>query len=184
MEIGGRLGRGILLSSLGLVAISALVISGMLAGRGGSGGPTRPELGTPCGGTETSLVAAREAAVFDLVEPQAPLANPNNLTSVWACASVAGGIALVYDSGTAVLESVNDLKDPPAEWKGLADSYREFSVGDVNGIPASFADPAVDDAIGGVDLVVGDVRYTVSGNGKTSLEDLILVAQSLANQVT
>jgi hypothetical protein len=65
----------------------------------------------------------------------------------------------------------------------LADSYREFSVGDVNGIPASFADPAVDDAIGGVDLVVGDVRYTVSGNGKISLEDLILVARSLANQV-
>jgi hypothetical protein len=35
----------------------------------------------------------------------------------------------------------------------------------------------------GVDLVVGDVRYTVSGNGRISLGDLIAVAQSVAIQV-
>ena len=96
---------------------------------------------------------------------------------------MAGGIGLVYDSGAAVLESLNDLKDPLSEWKGLSESYNESSVGDVEGVPASFADPAIDDAVGGVDLVVGDVRYTVSGNGKIPLEDLIAVARSLMIQV-
>jgi hypothetical protein len=125
------------------------------------------------------LNEAREGAVFNLVEPQAPVANPKNLATVWMCGSVPGGVALVYDSGAAILESVNDLKDPAAEWKGLADSYDEFSVGDVEGVPASLADPSVDNAIGGVDLVLGDVRYTVSGNGKIPLDDLIDVARSL-----
>lgn len=172
-----------MLGALALVAISALVANATLGGEAPSGGPTHPELGTPCGGSETSLAGARDAAAFQLIEPQAPLANPENLKSVWTCTSVAGGIGLVYDSGAAVLESVNDLKDPLSEWQGLSESYKEFSVGDVEGVPASFADPAVDNAIGGVDLVVGHVRYTVSGNGKIPLEDLIAVARSLMIQV-
>jgi hypothetical protein len=43
----------------------------------------------------------------------------------------------------------------------------------------SLADPAVDGAIGGAEFVVGGVRYTVSGNGKIPLEDLVAVAESL-----
>ena len=86
---------------------------------------------------------------------------------------------LLYDSGVGLLESVNDLNDPTAVWQRLADSYTEFSIGDVNGVPASFADPSVDGAIGGVDFVVRDVRYTVSGNGSIPLVNLIEVAGSL-----
>jgi hypothetical protein len=179
-----RASRVLVLGALALVAISALVVANAtLGGRETSGGPTHPELGTPCGGSEISLAGARDAATFQLIEPQAALANPNSLKSVWTCTSVAGGIGMVYESGAAVLESVNDLKDPLSEWQGLSESYKEFSVGDVEGVPASFADPAVDDAIGGVDLVVGEVRYTVSGNGKIPLEDLIAVARSLMIQV-
>jgi hypothetical protein len=170
-----RSSRVLVLGALVLVTISALVVANATLGhRETSGGPTHPERGTPCGGSEISLAGARGAATFQLIEPQAPLANPNNLESVWTCTSVAGGIGLVYDSGAAVLESV----------KGLSESYDESSVGDVEGVPASFADPAVNDAVGGVDLVVGDVRYTVSGNGKIPLEDLIAVARSLMIQVT
>ena len=85
----------------------------------------------------------------------------------------------MYSSGVGVLESMNTLKHPAAEWKGLADSYKEFSVGEINGVAASFADPSVDDAIGGVDFVVDDVRYTISGDGTIPLDELIGVASSL-----
>lgn len=63
--------------------------------------------------------------------------------------------------------------------EGPCDSYRKFSVGEINGIAVSFADPAVDDAIGGVDFVVDDVRYTISGDGTIPLDELIVVASSL-----
>jgi len=160
-----------------IAAIAVLVVAG-LASRDADR-TTTPEGGPPCFGTEVSLAAARNSATFDLLEPDAPLANPNRLKAVWKCGSPAGGYLLLYDSGVEVVESVNDLKDPAAEWQGLADDYEEFSTGDINGIPASFADPTINDAIGGVDFVVGEVRYTVSGNGEIPLSDLVLVASSL-----
>jgi len=140
---------------------------------------TLPELATPCGGTEMSLAAAGEAVTFDLIQPQAPLANSDRLVSVWACTTTAEGIGFVYDSGVAVLESPSDLKDPEATWRRMADLYPEFSVREIHGVPVSIADPAVDGAIGGADFVVGGVRYTVSGNGKIPLEDLVVVGDSL-----
>jgi hypothetical protein len=173
-----RLDRGRPVSAMRAAAIGFIGIVALVACRAGER-TTTPETGTPCGGTETTLEAARSAATYELVEPLAPTRSKGNLTSVWQCATVAGGYLLVYDSGIGVLESVNTLKDPPAEWQGLADSYKEFTVGEINGVPASFADPSVDGAIGGVDFVIGEVRYTVSGNGSLPLEDLIAIADSL-----
>jgi hypothetical protein len=121
--------------------------------------------------------------VFDLVDPTGHHPLTADLASVWRCATVAGGILLVYDSGVTVLESVNTLDDPAAEWQGLADSYREFSVGEVNGVPASLANPAIDGAVGGVDFVVGDVRVTVGGNGSIPLDELVAVARSIPVEV-
>jgi hypothetical protein len=114
-----------------------------------------------------------------VLQPQTALANPEHLRSVWQCATAPGGFLLMYTSGVGVLESKNTLKDPAAEWKGLSDSYKEFSVGEINGIAASLADPAVDDAIGGVDFVVDAIRYTISGDGTIPLDDLIVVARSI-----
>jgi hypothetical protein len=45
------------------------------------------------------------------------------------------------------------------EWKTLAEDYAEFSTRTVRGVQASLADPEKG-AIGGVDLVEGDVRIT------------------------
>jgi hypothetical protein len=139
---------------------------------------TQPEFPTPCGGAEVSLATARESVTFRLIQPEASLASADRLSSVWACATTAGGIGLVYDSGVAVLESPNDLKDPVATWQRMADQYPEFSVTEIRGIPASLADPNKG-AIGGTDFVVGEVRYTVSGDGKIPLEDLVAVSDSL-----
>ena len=166
------------------LAISMLATVWLIACGDASERSTTPDAGTHCGGTRISLTSAREAAAFDLVEPRAPLADSSDLQSVWRCSTVAGGFLLVYDSGVGVLESVDTLRDPAAEWQGLADAYEEFSVGEINGIPASFADPAIDDAIGGVDFVASGVRYTVSGDGAIPLDDLIAVARSLRIGIT
>jgi hypothetical protein len=160
------------------VATTALMMVGLLACEAPDR-TTTPVTSTPCGGAQIPLANARESAAHELVQPDAPLANAESLASVYQCSTVAGGFLLLYQSGVGVLESPNTLKDPAAEWEGLADSYKEFSVGQINGVPASFADPAIDEAIGGVDFVVGDVRYTVSGDGTIPLDDLISVAQSL-----
>lgn len=140
---------------------------------------TTPDTTTPCGGSEVTLETANQTATYEVLQPQTPLANADNLKSIWQCATAPGGFLLLYSSGVGVLESMNTLKDPDAEWKGLADSYKEFSVGEIRGVAASFADPAVDDAIGGVDFVVDDVRYTISGDGTIPLDELIVVASSL-----
>lgn len=139
---------------------------------------TQPEFPTPCGGTEVSLATAAESVTFSLIQPESSLASPDRLSSVWACATTVGGIGLVYNSGVSVLESPNDLKDPVATWQRMADRYPEFSVTEIRGIPVSLADPNKG-AIGGTDFVVGEVRYTVSGDGKIPLEDLVDVADSL-----
>jgi hypothetical protein len=140
---------------------------------------TTPNTTTPCGGSEVTLEMANQTAPYDVLQPQTALANPENLKSIWQCATAPDGFLLVYNSGVGVLESLNTLKDPSAEWKGLADSYKEFSVGEINGVAASFADPAVNDAIGGVDFVFDDVRYTISGDGNIPLDELIVVASSI-----
>jgi hypothetical protein len=160
-------------------AVISTMATAALVGCNGGARTTHPEAGTPCGGTEVTLTDAHAAAAFELIQPEAPLASTSNLESVWRCSTVAGGFLLLYASGVGLLESVNDLKDPPLEWQGLTDSYEEFSIGEVDGIPASFADPSVDGAVGGVDFVAGDVRYTVSGNGSIPLVELIEVARSL-----
>jgi hypothetical protein len=160
-------------------AVISTIATAALVGCNGGGRATHPEAGTPCGGTEVTLTDAHAAAAFELIQPEAPLASTSDLESVWRCSTVAGGFMLVYDSGVGLLESMDSLKDPTAEWQGLVDSYKEFSIGEVNGIPASFADPSVDGAIGGVDFIVAGVRYTVSGNGSIPLVDLIEVARSL-----
>ena len=143
-----------------------------------TGRSTQPEFPTPCGGTELSLATAQESVTFSLIQPEAPLASADRLSSVWACATTMGGIGLVYDSGVAVLESPNDLKDAVAIWQRMADLYAEFSVTEVRGVPVSLADPNKGGS-GGADFVVGEVRYTVSGDGKIPLEDLVAVADSL-----
>ena len=117
------------------------IATAALVGCSVGGRTTRPEAGTPCGGTEVTVADARAVAAFELVQPHTPLASTSNLESAWRCSTVAGGFLLLYDSGVGLLESVNDLEDPTLEWQGLSDSYKEFSIGLINGIPASFADP-------------------------------------------
>lgn len=170
---------GLIAAALGLAAGSMLLAGVLMGGETPAGRTTQPEFTTPCLGSETSLAAARDAAGFIVIEPQASLANSQRLKSVWRCTTVADGIALVYDSGITILESPNDLEDPMETWQKMADSYEEFSMGEVAGIPASFADPAVGEATGIVDFVEGDVRYRVNGDGEVPLDQLIGVAKSV-----
>jgi hypothetical protein len=138
-------------------------------------GPHFPPLASSC--ERFDLEAARSKAPFELAMPSATTASEGTLHAVWFCPGNA--YVLDFESGVTVWYAWNDIEDPVAEWQGLAREYREFSVGDVNGIPASLADPAVDGATGGVDWVVDGVRYTVSGNGEIPLEDLLDVARSM-----
>ena len=183
-----RTARGPSPVAITLVLTGALVAvaGGVLLARSASKADisTEPEFANPCMGTKVSLEAAREGATFQLIQPQAPLANASELRSTWECATAPGGVALVYNSGIVVLESLNDLKDPAATWQRMADLYPEFTVREISGIPVSLADPAVDDAIGGADFVVGDVRYTVSGDGTIPLHQLTYVAESLLAEAT
>lgn len=115
---------------------------------------------------------------FSLVFPDAESADNTTLIASWKCNATQA--ALQYRSGVVVYESANTLKDPEQVWKRMAAEYPEFSVGSVNGVPASFADPTVGiGTTGGVDFVVNGVRVTVSGNGKILLPDLVDVADSI-----
>jgi hypothetical protein len=136
--------------------------------------PTHP-LSSWCEGS--SLDAAREDAPFQLVLPETDVASTRTISNVWECPF--GEFYVEFGSGVTIRYGFNDINDPEREWHGLAREYREFSVGEVNGAPASLADPAVDGAIGGVDWVVEGVRYTVSGNGAIALDDLLAVARSM-----
>jgi hypothetical protein len=140
-------------------------------------GPALP--GEVCEGQPSSLDAVEGMMPFPLAFPDAAIANDAALKAVWKCNTTQA--ALEYDSGVVVYESVNTLGDPEAVWKRMADEYPEFSVGVVNGVPASLADPTIGiGTIGGVDMVVNGVRVTVSGNGKIALSDLVDVAESIS----
>lgn len=81
---------------------------------------TTPDTTTPCGGSKVTLETANQTATYEVLQPQTPLANAENLESIWQCATAQGGFLLMYSSGVGVLESLDTLKDPAAEWKGLA----------------------------------------------------------------
>ncbi len=111
--------------------------------------------------------------------PRDQLASDSTLSQVWQCSEVQYGFE--YRSGVIVYLSPNTFEDPDSVWKQMAEDYDEFSVGSVDGIPASLVDPAkAPGAEGGVDFVRGNTRITVSGNGKISLADLLQVAGSVS----
>jgi hypothetical protein len=131
-----------------------------------------------CGGTPWSLAEAASSMPFPMLMPNNPLASQPTLVQVWKCSD--SQVALEFQSGVVVYLSVNTLKDPAAEWKAIAAEYPEFSVGEVRGTVASLSDPTkASGAAGGVDLVEGGTRITVSGNGQIPLSDLIAVTESL-----
>jgi hypothetical protein len=116
---------------------------------------------------------------FPLAFPDAAVANDATLKAVWKCNPTQ--VAFADDSGVVVHESVNTLRDPEAVWMRMAEEYPEFSVGVVNGVPASLADPTIGiGTIGGVDMVVNGIRVIVSGNGRIPISDLIDVAKSIS----
>jgi hypothetical protein len=168
----------------GLVLAAAILLSTGETGdrtRGQSDGripgPVLP--GEVCEGEPSSLDAVASTVPFPLAFPDAAVANDTTLKAVWKCNPTQA--ALEYDSGVVVYESVNTLRDPEAVWKRMAEEYPEFSVGVVNGVPASLADPTIGiETIGGVDMVVNGIRVTVSGNGRIPLSDLIDVAKSIS----
>lgn len=91
-------------------------------------------------------------------------------------------MALEYGSGIIVYLSLNTYANPEQVWATMADKYPEFSTGNVRGTIASLADPkksANGTSAGGVDLVEGGLRITVSGNGSIGLDDLKAVTESL-----
>jgi hypothetical protein len=133
-----------------------------------------PELPTPCGGEESTSSLALESVPFDYQIPQTELTA--DVTGVWLCSD--DQILTLYRSGVAVMLGRNDLADPEGEWKSLAAQEPGFSVGEIDGIGASLADPAKG-TLGQVDMVVGDVRVTVTGNGEIPLDELELLAAAV-----
>lgn len=133
----------------------------------------------PCNGTPWTLEEARRSAPFEVLMPDHDTARESSLKNVWRCHDAA--LALEFSSGTVVYLSRNTYKDPDAVWRSMAERYREFSVGTVRGVSAALADPALatGKAEGGVDLVEGGVRITVSGTGEIPLATLREVAESL-----
>jgi hypothetical protein len=129
-----------------------------------------------CIGDETTLRDAAQMVEFPIFLAHSPLASTESIERVLKCSS--DQVEVDYESGVLVTTGVSHLEDPVMEWKTLAEEYAEFSTGTVRGVQASLADPEKG-AIGGVDLVEGDVRITVTGNGSIPLNDLIEVAESL-----
>jgi hypothetical protein len=118
-------------------------------------------------------------ADYVVMLPDSNLASDDSLAQAWSCDDL-GGIALEYKSGVIVYERLNDLKDPEATYRALADAYPEYSVGESHGHVASLADPMkFEGASGGVDFVIDGARYVVAGDGKIPLDQLIIVADSL-----
>jgi hypothetical protein len=129
-----------------------------------------------CIGDETTLRDAAQTVEFPIFLAHSPFASTESIERVLMCSS--DQVEVDYESGVLVTIGVNHFEDPVMEWKTLAEDYPEFSTGTVRSVPASLADPEKG-AIGGVDLVGGDVRITVTGNGSIPLNDLIEVAESL-----
>jgi hypothetical protein len=176
---GTAVGAAVLMLAIALTGI-AMIRDGAETSHD-SGRGAVPEVATPCGGEKSDLENASAAVPFDLVVPNSTLANLRNLEGVWLCSR--SEVLLTFESEASVLEGINTLKDPAAEWAGLAEAYPEFTVGSLGGVPASLATP--DETIGangGVDFVIGNVRYTVTGNQRIPLDDLLSVAESLSVQ--
>jgi hypothetical protein len=132
-----------------------------------------------CGDTPWTLTQAADSMPFAILLPDDSLANDASLAHVWRCSDIQ--VAFEYSSGVVVYLSTNTLKDPAAVWERMAAEYPEFSVGTVRGTMASLSDPTKGNgtAPGGVDLVEGNLRITVSGNGKIPLSDLVAVTETL-----
>jgi hypothetical protein len=80
-----------------------------------------------------------------------------------------------------VWEEANDIPDPAASWKALAEQDLDTSVGTVQGQPAALIDPAKSPsgADGSVTVVLSGTWVVVEGNGQIAIEDLARVAESL-----
>jgi hypothetical protein len=177
---GTAVGAAVLMLAIASSGIALTRDSGESARDSGRG--AIPEVATPCGGEKSDLENASAAVPFDIIVPNSALANPRNLEGVWLCSR--SEVLLTFASEASVLEGINTLKDPAAEWAGLAESYPEFTVGSLGGVPASLATPDEEiGANGGVDFVIENVRYTVTGNQRVPLDDLLSVAESLSVQV-
>ena len=138
---------------------------------------------TPCNGTQTTIADVRADIPFKLFRSHHSLANDSNLIAAWDCPGPQ--IALEYASGVMVYLSPNTYDNPSDVWATMAATYPEFSVGVSRGKPASLINPAKSPngtAAGGVDLVEGNIRVTVLGNGKIPLDDLKEMTESLRQE--
>lgn len=132
-----------------------------------------------CEGVVSSIREQKAKSRFPLLVPNHALANRDNVTSARDC--LGETVALEFESGVSVYLSFNDLADPRAEWASMAETYPEFSVRTVRGVPASVVDVIDGDgtARGGVELVEDGVRITVAGNHQLPLSELIAITESL-----
>jgi hypothetical protein len=134
-------------------------------------------------GQPTTLAQAAGASPFTLLVPHDPLADAGStasLVGLWQCSG--SEIETRFSSGITVWEDTNDIPDPAASWKALADQDPvETSVGSVQGQPAALIDPAKSPggANGSVTFVLSGTWVVVEGNGHISIADLIRVAESM-----
>ena len=173
------------------------ILFALVLGACSSGGAPRPSISsnvangfampvardTPCGdvGSPTTLDQAIARAPYTILVPQDSLADPSNLSKVCMLGS-ATEVELLFPSGIAILQQVNDIKDPASSWEALAaQDPQDTSVGSIGGIPAAVIDPAKSSggALGSVSLVKDGTWIVVVGNGKISAADLERVAASL-----
>jgi len=141
-------------------------------------GPVAP---AHCGGQAVDLAQAFVDVPYSAVLPNTELASPETVTGAWRCPGVA--TLFEFASGVTLVLDKNTIVNPEESWRRLADSDPSvYSVGVVNGTPASFIDASKDEtktAEGGVTYVVDGVYVSVGGNGSIPLVDLVSIAEEL-----
>lgn len=134
-----------------------------------------------CGGEQITAEEAFNSSPYVLTMPESGLATDSSLTAVWRCPGTA--TLLEFSTGVTLVLDVNTIVDPEASWKRLSESNPEvYSVGTVQGVPASLIDPAGDvtkTAEGGVTFVKDGIYVSLGGDGTIPLSSLVETAESL-----
>jgi hypothetical protein len=150
-------------------------------GAGASGNADEVQAPPHCGGEQESLSAAFADASYTVELPSQTAARSSALQGAWDCPGSA--TLLEFSSGLTLAVDINTIADPSAAWKTLAESSpRIYSVGEINGVAASFIDPdgdPNDDAKGGVTFVIDGIYVSVGGNGRIPLRDLVAAAEQV-----
>jgi hypothetical protein len=165
-----------------LLALAAAAFVSWRASKSNLGGsPDGPQAPPHCGGEQVTLISALASAPYDLSLPDGTAANKDFLEATWDCPGTT--TLLEFTTGLTLNLDVNAIADPPWAWKHLTENHpKVFSVGEINGVTASFIQPSSDPdgfAEGGVIFVVDGIYVSVGGDGKIPLDDLVAAAKEL-----